>query len=208
MLYNLDYDYFFRDSFDMVLEDDRNKLGATGIITPNQSIQVLNLKGPDAKWRDIDGFGFHHDTLSSIFTKMFDIDIRFMADIFEIDEEIERKLPNRDKNYVFVRYIHLEDNRSYVNFTIPKYITPYQCEEIRRLNEIYKNYDNVEVEAMVTNYNPINMKLEKSLIHYFEGTSNNIENALDYMNRNNRIKEFDSPIKDEIIIDKRNVSLK
>lgn len=195
----LDFDFYFKESFGNVDEDDRNRLCATGLITPIQNIQVLNIPDRDAKFNYTEGFGFHHDTLTTIFSEMFNIDINNEAWNFDKDDEVDKVVKNRDMNYVFLRYIHYDESSSYVNVTIPRFITPYQYDELCKLNEIYKNYDNVQVEAGVTTFNPITSKSEEIDMHIFEGDYG-LDRALEFIKDNNRIKEYDSPIKNEQII--------
>lgn len=195
----LNFDYYFKDSFGNINEDDRNRLCATGLITPIQNIQVLNIANTDSKFEYHEGFGFHHDTLTKIFSEMFDIDIDNEAWNWDKDEKVEEVVKNRDKNYVFIRYIHYDETSSYVNVMIPRFITSFQYNELSKLNDIYKNYDNVEVEAGVTTFNPITSKSEEIDMHPFEG-GNALDRALAFIKNNNRIKEYDSPIKNEKIL--------
>ncbi len=204
----LDFEYFFKDSFESINEDDKNRLCATGLITTNQNIQVLNRIGTDAKWNYNPGFGFHFDTLNDIFTEMYDIDTTIFIDDFDTEEKISKIAPDREKNYVFIRYIHYEDNKSYVIINIPKFVNSYQYDEMKRLKEIYKSFENVEVDACITNFNPISQIEEGIDFTFFEGKEDNLGNALDYLKSNDRIKEFEHPIKNEKIISKNNMSFK
>ena len=195
MLKKLDYDYYFKDS---IKEDVVNKnefLSATGLITPTQNIEVFNV-APEQSNEGI-GFGNHYNTINEILCNIYDIFVPDYMFSFDVRDEIEKVIPRSEDNFIFIRYA-LVNKKPYVVIFIPKYITSYQLDEIKKMHDIYKEY-NINADAMISSFNPITREESGSSV-LFENLDDNLQDAINYLENNNRIVEYELPFTKEKII--------
>ena len=195
MLKKLDYDYYFKDS---IKEDVVNKnefLSATGLITPNQNIEVFNV-APEQSNEGI-GFGNHYNTINEILCDIYDIFVPDYMFSFDVRDEIEKVIPRSEDNFIFLRYA-IVNKKPYVVIFIPKYITSYQLDEIKKMHDIYKEY-NINADAMISSFDPITREESGSSV-LFENSDDNLQDAINYLENNNRIVEYELPFAKEKII--------
>lgn len=203
MLKELDFENFFKKEQPHL---DENGLGGVGVISPTQSIQVINVAGKNKNKEVMDGLGLHYTTLLYILKDMFNIEYndKIIAYDVELYRKICEKIPYAENNLITFRYtvnkLSDEDDVVYpfAGISIPKYINPYQLEELERINDILKKlYVNTQVE--ITEYNPINSLKEKGEKQYFDDEENELEKAIEYLKNNNRVVEYNLPIEEQIV---------
>ena len=108
-------------------------------------------------------------------------------------------MKNGKKNFVFMDFV-VQNALDFVTVNIPKYITPYQYEELEKLSEELKKYD-ITKEVVIYHYDPLKVEYESSSAddkYYSE--ENSISLALQYMKDNNRVIDYELPFGEEKII--------
>ncbi len=208
MLKELDFENFFKKEQAYL---DEKELGGVGVISPTQSVQVINVAGKNKNKELIDGLGLHFTTLLHILKDMFNIEYNDKIIGYDVVlyRKICEKIPNAEHNLITIRYIinkpSIEDATvySFAGISIPKYINPYQLEELETINDILKNL-NVYTEVEMTEYNPINFSKEDTHRVFFENEENELDKAIDFLKNNNRVIEYNLPVEEHIVKVKHN----
>lgn len=203
----LDFEkFFFKPKIKMSKNSRDNALGATILLTPNQSINVYNVADNDSMGNLIDGLGTHILTYDKLLAYIYGLDY----DSDDVDY-LEFILDNYNKNYL-VDYIHISLVSDYysTSFIInsPKYITNYEYHELVSLNEYLKRFSNIKFSNIIfiNGYDPVNnsyddtkeFKTIDSLINYYKN-NNLIKDYLLKDNSNNIIDEKIYKISDKNI---------
>lgn len=177
-LENLDLCYFFKEEHGNLYGGEG--IGAIGLITPNQMINVVNIDGEDKKSGDKDcwSLGAHQHTREEV--------IRCIYGIYYSEEDVYDKSDVRrglTARMVEIRYVNNKFDKI-ISITIPSFINSFQYESLCFLNEqiqMLKNSCEINLKVNVSNngLNP-NECLVDSEIIFWDKKEDNLTNALEY----------------------------
>ena len=184
-------------------------LGGVGIITPNQSIQVINLPDTDSfTGETVDGLGIHQETELTIFNEMFNLGREKIRGYdFKTLKAFEEKVKNGEDNFIIIRYVakmdYENDEPIYIaSISIPMYITEFQYNKLEEIERKLRNL-NVETETEITNYNPFTLEKEENVkkVDFYESNNpnNQLKEALKYLKDNNRVEDYMLPFYENYI---------
>lgn len=208
MLKQLDYKEFFCQENKMITSKDKSEvgLGALGLITPNQSIQVYNIPAENDQGKLVYGLGSHMATFHHILNEIYDLKLKLSQNSITQMSQIKKALPNIfETNYIYIRYINTFYEQV-AAILIPPYITSfeYQClEDIAK--ELKEN--NVKICSSIREFDPRNNKPLDNDKKY-NNSSENIEDILAFLKNNNRIIEYQLSAPPEKIIQSKLIESK
>lgn len=207
-LENLDFYEFYKDEYSKI--DRGFGIGASGIITPKQMINVINVT--DNNKKELYGWaqGGHQQTFYEIIKHIYNLDED--NDWNSTSELARETILNRlVLKMIHIHYINWSSiNNKYIIIYLPAYITKSQCDNLLNLNkkikELSKNYK-IRVDLHINGYifNPIQKEIFKE--ESFDNNSkNNIIEAIKYLNKHNRIDDEKSKqIYDESLLKKERI---
>lgn len=167
--------------------DGTTGLGATIIITPLQTIAVYNEKAPDINGHDLDGLGHHAYTELEIIANIFNVD--------PTDKLPTEILPSFDSNYIALCLFNLPPTPTMTTPTfvlsgnIPAFINEKQYAELVRIYKEAKAL-NVECQIHIESFDPRRGVDDFSLAIGGFCEDNGLEQALKFLQENDRIKDY------------------
>lgn len=177
-LKKLDLYYFFKDEHSMLY--DGEGIGAVGLITPNQMINVENIDGENKKSGKIDCWsaGAHQHTREKVINSIYGID--YFEDVVYENGDSRRGLVSR---MIEIRYVNNKYGKI-IFITIPAFVNQYQYDCLSILNEQIKMVQdscNVPIRVNVSNngLNP-NLCIIDSDAIFWDKKVNNLSDALEF----------------------------
>lgn len=176
---------FFKDEYSKV-----NKgfgIGGSGIITPKQMINVININDENKKELNGWGQGSHQMTFEEILKKSYNLQkAQISSNFFKLSKLLER--------IIYIHYINWTFTfQKYVQVNIPAYITNSQYESLLKLNKSLEEiscYYNIKIFVQIDGYIFEPKAKEIFRKKTFESNNrNNLLEALVYLKKENRINE-------------------
>lgn len=190
-LENLDLMKFFKDEYGKI--NGGKGIGGSGIITPNQMINVVNIDGDDDNKSSEEnwGIGYHYDTFTEIFKKIYGLEDDGMWINSSEKEKIIDKLLDR---VITIRYVNQYErcSQKYAIIKVPAFITTTQYNNLIILNELFemclKKYK-ISIKVVLKGIVFYPKEYIKFNQKYFDLKVNNLPDALLYLKENNRIND-------------------
>lgn len=194
MYKNLDFSEFFNDSNQETIPTCGRKI-AVSLISPNQ---VVHVAPTDASVKQ------HLELTLSIICDIYNIPKPLRGDdkiyICNLMAKVAKHMKEDERNFVIIRYVLLRTNRiAYVEY--PYYITPYEYERMKEIDELFKQYE-IESYALIHKYDPVNRKRLIGNTISFEKDDDNsaIKRSLDYIQEHDLLNNYELSAPKEYIL--------
>lgn len=197
-LENLDLYYFFKEEHGDLYGGEG--IGAVGLITPNQMINVINIDGEDkiSGNKECWSLGAHQHTREKVIKTIYGID--YSEDVYD-KNDVRRGLTAR---MVEIRYVNNKFDKS-ISITIPSFINQFQYESLCFLNEqikMLKNSGVINLQVNVSNngFNPNECIIDSETV-FWDKKEDNLADALEYYEDHIRDIDLNSFPQNEVILE-------
>lgn len=174
----LDLYHFFKDEYGELYNGEG--IGAVGLITPTQMINVVNIDGEDKKSgkKDCWALGAHQHTREKIVESIYGIE--YSEDIIYEKEDVRRGLTSR---IIEIRYVNNKFGKM-ISINIPSFINSSQYDNLFFLNNMIEEFrkftnNNVVVNVSNNGLNP-NTCMVSSNVMFWDRGENNLLDAIRY----------------------------
>ena len=193
-LESLDLFEFYKDEYGLI--DKGIGIGAAGIITPKQQINVINI--PDYNQKEFNGWaqGGHAPTYCEILKKIYNLEdnVEWNNTPFLLKNDFLEATLNK---MIYIHYVNSKYQKL-ITIDIPAYITKEQFRyllelnnKIEKLSKKYRLLIGINIKEYV--FNPIKKEILKEKI--LENSSkNNLIAAIRYLIVHNRISDKKSKL--------------
>lgn len=180
----LDFDEFFCDENQSTILTCERKI-AVSLISPNQVVHIAPISKSVKE---------HLELTLSIICDIYNIPKPSRGDdkvyICNLMAEVSKCMKEDERNFIIIRYILLRANRiAYVEY--PYYITPFEFDSMRELDEVFKQYE-IESHALIHKYDPINSESLTGNAIPFEKEKDDsaVKRSLDYIQEHKLISNY------------------
>ena len=190
--------HFFKDEYGELYNGEG--IGAVGLITPTQMINVVNIDGEDKVNGKINcwGGGAHQHTREKIIEAIYGME--YSEDIIYEKEDVRRGLTSR---IIEIRYVNNNFGKM-ISINIPSFMNKSQYDNLCFLNDMIEEFrksTNSDIVVNVSNngFNPITCMVDSNPIFWDRG-ENNLLDAIRYYENHIMDINFEVFPSDEVVL--------
>lgn len=208
MFEKIDFDEFFSKTQEYL--DSKEEVLAATVITPVQTVHARLVKKSET-YSKSDKEIIHKDIFYDVLGKIFDVGCEIDVGNPDGREKKRRELgiaiKNVENNFVMVRYA-ISEIHFFAIVEMPAFITTYQYNELVKLNEKFKKLG-LDIGVIISDYNPVIVEKDKNMSYsiFEEETDTSLDLALDFLERNNRVVDYDLSFGEENVLEYQELAL-